>query len=54
MVKFMRDNIWIMPNPGDAGSALGAAARHYGKKLNWKGPYLGTEVLQASIQLTQR
>ena len=33
-----------MPNPGDAGSALGAAARHYGKKLNWKGPYLGTEV----------
>jgi carbamoyltransferase len=40
----MKGNIWIMPNPGDAGSALGAAARHYGKKLNWKGPYLGTEV----------
>ncbi len=37
-------NIWIMPNPGDGGSALGAAARHYGKQLKWKGPYLGTEV----------
>jgi len=37
-------NIWIMPNPGDGGSALGAAARHYGKQLNWKGPYLGTEM----------
>jgi carbamoyltransferase len=37
-------NIWIMPNPGDAGSSLGAAARHYGSKLNWKGPYLGTNI----------
>lgn len=40
--KIYGKNIWIMPNPGDAGSSLGAAARHYGKKLNWKGPYLGT------------
>lgn len=40
--KIKNKNIWIMPNPGDAGSSLGAAARHYGKKLNWKGPYLGT------------
>lgn len=38
------DNIWIMPNPGDAGSSLGAAAYHYGQKLNWKGPYLGTDI----------
>mgnify|MGYP000562371483 CR=1 FL=1 len=36
--------VWIMPNPGDAGSALGAAAAMYGKHLNWKGPYLGTHV----------
>lgn len=36
------DRIWIMPNPGDAGSSLGAAAAAYGKKLNWTGPYLGT------------
>ena len=38
------DNIWIMPNPGDAGSSLGAAALDYGKQLNWKTPYLGTEI----------
>lgn len=37
-------NIWIMPNPGDAGSSLGAAAALYGKHLNWKGPYLGTDL----------
>lgn len=42
--KIKGKNIWIMPNPGDAGSSLGAAARHYGKKLNWKGPYLGTNI----------
>jgi carbamoyltransferase len=34
-------NIWIMPNPGDAGSSLGAAALAYGKKLNWQDAYLG-------------
>jgi carbamoyltransferase len=33
-----------MPNPGDAGTALGAAALAYGRKLNWKGPYLGHEI----------
>ena len=38
------DDIWIMPNPGDAGSSLGAAAALYGKHLNWKGPYLGTDL----------
>ena len=37
-------NIWIMPNPGDCGSSLGAAALAYGKKLNWKDPYLGTNI----------
>ena len=35
------DMIWIMPNPGDAGSSLGAAAALYGKHLEWKDPYLG-------------
>jgi carbamoyltransferase len=34
-------DIWIMPNPGDAGSSLGAAAALYGKHLDWQGPYLG-------------
>lgn len=37
-------NIWIMPNPGDAGSSLGAAALAYGKRLDWSGPYLGYEI----------
>jgi carbamoyltransferase len=37
-------NIWIMPNPGDAGSSLGAAAALYGKHLNWESPYLGYNI----------
>ena len=37
-------DIWVMPNPGDAGSSLGAAAALYGKHLNWNGPYLGHDV----------
>lgn len=38
------DDIWIMPNPGDAGSSLGAAAALYGKHINWKTPYLGHDL----------
>jgi carbamoyltransferase len=38
------DMIWIMPNPGDAGSSLGAAAALYGKHINWKTPYLGYDL----------
>jgi len=38
------DNIWIMPNPGDAGSSLGAAALAYGKRLNWQHPFLGHNI----------
>jgi carbamoyltransferase len=37
-------DVWIMPNPGDAGSSLGAAAAMYGKHLNWQGPYLGYDL----------
>jgi carbamoyltransferase len=37
-------DIWIMPNPGDAGSSLGAAAALYGKHVEWKGPYLGHDL----------
>lgn len=44
----MFDDIHIMPNPGDAGSALGAAALEYynrtGKRVNWTGAYLGNEI----------
>jgi carbamoyltransferase len=38
------DMVWIMPNPGDAGSSLGAAAALYGKHLDWKTPYLGYDL----------
>ncbi len=37
-------NIWIMPNPGDAGNSLGAAALGYGKKINWTDAFLGTHI----------
>lgn len=38
------DKIWIMPNPGDCGSSLGAAALRYGKSINWKDCYLGYNI----------
>ena len=38
------ENIWIMPNPGDAGSSLGAAALAYGGRVNWTGAYLGHDI----------
>jgi carbamoyltransferase len=40
----LTDYIWIMPNPGDAGSSLGAAALAYKKKLNWNSPFLGHDI----------
>ena len=48
--RFLGDyfkNIWIMPNPGDAGNSLGAAALGYGRKLNWKNAFLGTDIVSA-------
>jgi carbamoyltransferase len=41
--KIFKD-VWIMPNPGDAGSSLGAAAALYGKHIEWKSPYLGHDL----------
>jgi len=35
------EDMWIMPNPGDAGASLGAAAAFLDKPLIWKDPYLG-------------
>ena len=43
-IRDVWNRLWIMPNPGDCGSSLGAAALQYGKKLNWNGPYLGTTI----------
>jgi carbamoyltransferase len=38
------DNIWIMPNPGDAGSSIGAACLGYGKRVNWTNAFLGHDI----------
>lgn len=38
------DRIWIMPNPGDAGSSLGAAALAYGGRLQWQDAFLGHDI----------
>jgi carbamoyltransferase len=38
------DRIWILPNPGDAGSSLGAAALGYGGHINWRDAYLGYDM----------
>jgi carbamoyltransferase len=38
------DRIWIFPNPGDAGSSVGAAAAARNAPVNWPGPYLGTDI----------
>jgi carbamoyltransferase len=55
--------IHIMPNPGDAGSSLGAAALEYfnqtGKRVRWHGPYLGTNIpgaypVQAAMQSLEK
>jgi carbamoyltransferase len=36
--------MWIMPNPGDSGSAIGAVAAKEQKRLNWINPLLGTNI----------
>ena len=38
------DDIWIMPNPGDAGSSMGAAALAFGRRINWTNAYLGHNI----------
>ena len=37
-------NIWIMPNPGDAGSSVGAVLAHKGTHIKWNSPYLGYDI----------
>jgi len=38
------DDIWIIPNPGDAGSSLGCIAAHQKSHLKWEHPFLGHEI----------
>lgn len=40
------DNVWIMPAPGDNGSAIGAVLAHKQKHIEWPGPYLGYDMGQ--------
>ena len=38
------DNIWIIPNPGDAGSSIGCIAAHEKKFIKWEHPFLGHNI----------
>jgi carbamoyltransferase len=40
----MFDNVWIMPNPGDAGSCIGASQHFFNQRIKWETPYLGHEI----------
>lgn len=37
-------NIWILPDPGDAGSSIGAALAIQKTWVEWRGPYLGHDI----------
>ena len=38
------DNVWIMPNPGDAGSSVGAVLSYWNKHIKWPGALLGYDM----------
>lgn len=40
------ENIWIPPNPGDAGSAIGAIAAKTQAHVEWVSPFLGYNIRQ--------
>jgi carbamoyltransferase len=44
IAKKYYDHVWIMPNPGDAGSAVGAVLAKYNQPIDWSGPYLGYNI----------
>ena len=50
--KQCNDRLWIMPNPGDAGGALGAACLAYGRKVKFNTPYLGYQLRSRSPRET--
>lgn len=43
-ISYLFDDIWIMPNPGDAGNSLGAVANYLRKPLKWNSPMLGHNI----------
>jgi len=38
------NDVWIMPNPGDSGSAIGSVLSRYNEYIKWPGPYLGYNI----------
>jgi carbamoyltransferase len=38
------DNVWIMPNPGDAGSSVGAVLANNKQHIKWNDAYLGYNI----------
>ena len=38
------DNVWIMPNPGDAGSAIGSVLAHTNQRIGLQNVYLGYNI----------
>jgi carbamoyltransferase len=40
------NNIWILPDPGDAGNSIGAALSIKNDWVEWKGPYLGHNIIR--------
>jgi carbamoyltransferase len=44
IAKHIYPKIWIMPNPGDAGSSLGSAAYVYGDKINFEQCFIGHNI----------
>lgn len=43
-ITYQYDNVWIMPNPGDAGSCIGASQQYFDDRIKWETPYLGHEI----------
>ena len=43
IAKQFYDNVWIVPNPGDAGSSVGCVLDSIGH-IKWPGPYLGYNI----------
>ena len=45
------DRLWIMPAPGDNGSAIGAVLSHQNRRVPWPGPMLGYDMGRVSPDL---
>ena len=46
-IRPMFDNMWIFPNPGDAGSALGCVLAHTKERIEFKDTFLGHDITRS-------